>query len=113
MAFGDRIKGALANLGTGGATSGGGWYLGKNVGMQPGQAANILKAGGPGAIALQFLLRDKGVPEEEIQAASSPVWIRSPSPRRQTPPPPPKTDYTPLLIGGGVLLAAILLMGKK
>jgi len=112
MAFGDRIKGALANLGTGGATSGGGWYLGKNAGLQPGQAANILKAGGPGAIALQFLLRDKGVPEEEIQAASRPQRER---PQRQRPArlSQPATDYTPLLIGGGVLLAAILLMGKK
>ena len=112
MAFGDRIKGALANLGTGGATGGGGWYLGKNVGMQPGQAANILKAGGPGAIALQFLLRDKGVPEEAIQEASRPQRGR---PQRQRPArlSQPATDYTPFLIGGGVLLAAILLMGKK
>ena len=117
MAFGDRIKGALANLGTGGATGGGGWYLGKNVGMQPGQAANILKAGGPGAIALQFLLRDKGVPESEIQAATMPQRERPQRERPQSQRPArliqPKTDYTPLLIGGGVLLAAILLMGKK
>jgi len=109
MAFGDRIKGALANLGTGGGT-GGGWYLGQNVGMQPGQAAGILAAGGPGAIALQFLLRDKGVPESEIAAASRPQRQR---PARQRAPQQSQPDYTPYLIGGGVLLAALLIMGKK
>jgi len=110
MAFGDRIKGALANLGTGGGT-GGGWYLGQNVGMQPGQAAGILAAGGPGAIALQFLLRDKGVPESEIAAASRPQRDRPQRPQRPIPQRQP--DYTPYLIGGGVLLAALLIMGKK
>lgn len=109
MAFGDRIKGALANLGTGG----GDWYIGKNIGMQPGQVAGILAAGGPGAVALKFLLRDKGVPEAEIEAASRPQRQR---PSRQMPPrqrAKRQTDYTPYLIGGGVLLAAILILGKK
>lgn len=104
MAFGDRIRNVLSNVGSGGG--GGGWYLGKNVGMQPGQAAKILSAGGPGAIALQFFLRDRGEPEQEI------VWAMNQGVPLVPRVPPPKKDYTPFYIGGAVLLAAILLMKK-
>ena len=103
MAFGDRIKALLGNMQNSGA--GGGWYLGQNVGMQPGQAAKILAAGGPGAIALQFLLRDRGVPEEEIAAAT-----QAPPQRQIIQRAAP--DYTPLLIGGGIL-ALVAIMARK
>ena len=100
MAFGDRVQGFFSNLGQGD------WYLGKNVGMQPGQVQAVLAKGGPAATALAFLLRSRGVPEEEIEAAT-----QAPSPVVMMPPPQQKQDMTPLYIGLGVL--ALVLVMKK
>jgi len=98
MAFGDRIKGLFDNLGSGD------WYLGKNAGLQPGQANAILAKGGPAATALAFLLRSKGTPESEIASASqTPIVIQAPAQKKQ--------DLTPLYIGLGVL--AVILVMKK
>tara|TARA_Y100001938_G_C7896968_1_gene332660 strand:- start:1 stop:336 length:336 start_codon:yes stop_codon:yes gene_type:complete len=111
MEFGARIQGLFENLGSGD------WYVGKNIGMQPGQANAILAAGGPAATALAFLLRSKGTPEAEIAAASQPIyivdkpstadlqdWARKQGYKR-------KQDLTPLYIGLGVL--AVILVMKK
>jgi len=99
MAFGDRVQGFFSNLGQGG------WYLGKNVGMQPGQVQAVMAKGGPTATALAFLLRSRGVPEAEIQAAAqAPPTVVMQAPQR-------KQDMTPLYIGLGVL--ALVLVMKK
>jgi len=111
MAFGDRVQGFFSNLGQGG------WYLGKNVGMQPGQVQAVMAKGGPAATALAFLLRSRGVPEAEIQAAANPVVIRESMSqsnledwaRKQGY--GKKQDMTPLYIGLGVL--ALVLVMKK
>ena len=97
MAFGDRIRGLFDNL------AAGDWYLGKNVGLQPGQANEILAKGGPAATTLAFLLRSKGTPEAEIAAATQPIVIQAPAQKKQ--------DLTPLYIGLGVL--AVILVMKK
>ena len=100
MAFGDRVQGFFSNLGQGG------YYLGKNVGMQPGQVQALMAKGGPAATALAFLLRSRGVPEAEIQAAAQapPTVVMQAPPQR-------KQDMTPLYIGLGVL--ALVLVMKK
>ena len=99
MAFGDRVQGFFSNLGQGG------WYLGKNVGMQPGQVQAVMAKGGPAATALAFLLRSRGVPEAEIQAAAqAPPTVVMQAPQS-------KQAMTPLYIGLGVL--ALFLVMKK
>ena len=116
MAFGDNIKGLFGNIGQGG----GNWYLGKNLNMQPGQAAQILSMGGPAASALAMALRARGVSQAEIQqAAAQPTVVREYMPvgeddladyarkRGFT----KKADMTPLLIGLGVL--AVVLAIRK
>lgn len=109
MAFGDGITGLFDNIGQGS----GGWYLGANLGMQPGQAANLLQAGGPGATALALLLKRKGATERDIEDA---VRERRPPPTRRAPPSQrmaaPKTDYTPILIGLGILGIVVALVRK-
>ena len=115
MAFGDNIKALFGTIGQGG----GNWYLGKNLNMQPGQAAQILSMGGPAASALAMALRARGVSQAEIQQAAQPTVIREYMPvgeddladyarkRGLT----KKADMTPLLIGLGVL--AVVLAMKK
>ena len=113
MAFGDRVQGFFSNLGQGG------WYLGKNIGMQPGQVQAVMAKGGPAATALAFLLRSRGVPEAEIQAAANPMVVREFMPvgqddladyaRKQGL--TKKQDMTPIYIGLGVL--ALVLVMKK
>ena len=110
MAFGDRVQGFFSNLGQGG------WYLGKNVGLQPGQVQAVMSKGGPTATALAFLLRSRGVPEAEIQAAANPMAFMPVSQddladyaRKQGL--TKKQDMTPLYIGLGVL--ALVLVMKK
>ena len=100
MALGDNIKGFFGNLGQGGGT----WYLGKNLNMEPGQAAQILSMGGPAASALAMALRARGVSQAEIQqGAQRPPRVVL----RET----KKADMTPLLIGLGVL--AVVLAVRK
>ena len=100
MAFGDRVKNLIGNLGQGD------WYLGKNLNMERGQALQILLAGGPAAAAIKFALRERGVSDAQIEEAlqQAPMPTTRPSYR-------PKQDLTPLYIGMGVL--AIILITKK
>jgi hypothetical protein len=108
MAFGDRVKNLIGNLGQGD------WYLGKNLNMERGQALQILLAGGPAAAALKFALRERGVTDAQINQAYESFnqpskedledWARKQGYGK-------KQDMTPLYIGMGVL--AFILITKK